>query len=225
MTTIQLPGRPPGGWLVLIGGGEFSFGETREIDEFVSSLLPPERRKIAFVPAASGSSEYGRHLGDHFQRLDPAAEVVTVPVYRERDARRGRNLEMIRSAGAVYLGAGVTNSLLDALRDTPALETIRESLASGGIVVAIGAAAAACGSFCRDMRRLPGVMPGLSLLERICVEPLFDPQADQFVRVLMAIPEVDLVWGIPAGTALAIGPEGEARVLGSGTIAAFRRPV
>lgn len=224
MATLRVPGQPPGGWLILIGGGEFSFGETQEIDELLVGLLPADRRTIAFIPAASGSSEYGRHLGDHFRRIDESIEVTTVPIYRERDARRGRNLEAIRGAGAVYIGAGVTNSLLDALRDTPALEALREYLGSGGIVVAIGAAAAACGSFCRDMRRLPGVTPGLSLVDRACVEPLFEPGRDQFVRTLMAIPEVDLVWGIPAGTALVIQPAGEAEIAGAGTVAAIRRP-
>lgn len=223
MATLRVPGRPPGGSLILIGGGEFSFGDTQEIDELIVALLPADRRTIAFIPAASGSSEYGRHLGDHFRKIDPTVETVNIPIYRERDARRGRNLDLIRNAGAVYIGAGVTNSLLDALRDTPALETLREYLASGGTIAAIGAAAAACGEFCRDMRRLPGVTPGLALVERACVEPLFDPQADQFVRTLMGIPEVELVWGIPAGTALAIEPSGDAQIAGNGSVAVIRK--
>ena len=43
--------------LVLIGGGEFSFGETREIDEFLVRNMPPDRETIAFLPTASGSAE------------------------------------------------------------------------------------------------------------------------------------------------------------------------
>jgi peptidase E len=52
--------------LVLIGGGEFSFGETREIDEFLLAQMPPDRRSIAFLPTASGSAEYAQHLGKYF---------------------------------------------------------------------------------------------------------------------------------------------------------------
>ena len=35
MNDLRIPGEPTNGWLVLIGGGEFSFGETREFDEFL----------------------------------------------------------------------------------------------------------------------------------------------------------------------------------------------
>src|SRR5260221_388711 len=34
--------------LVLIGGGEFSFGETREIDELLLRSMPPDPRTAAF---------------------------------------------------------------------------------------------------------------------------------------------------------------------------------
>ena len=51
--------------LVLIGGGEFSFGETREIDELLLSRIVPERRMVAFLPTASGSGEYATHFGIH----------------------------------------------------------------------------------------------------------------------------------------------------------------
>lgn len=224
MSTFTLPGEPTGGRLILIGGGEFSFGETEEIDRYLIDHLPPERRKIAFIPAASGSSEYARHLGDHFRKLDPGVEVANVPIYRERDSRRGRNLDAITDAGAVYLGAGVTNSLVDAVRNTPAEERLRSYLATGGIILAIGAAAAAVGPFCRDMTKLPGLMPGLGLLRSVAVEPSFEPRADQFVRTLMTMPEVEVVLGIPRGTAVAIGPDNSATIIGDATVAVVRRP-
>lgn len=224
MTTFNLPGPPLGGTLILIGGGEFSFGETEEIDRYLIHHLPRERRTIAFIPAASGSSEYGRHLGEHFRKLDASVEVVNVPIYRERDSRRGRNLDAIRDAGAVYLGAGVTNSLVDAVRSTPAEDQLRTYLASEGTIVAIGAAAAAVGPFCRDMTKLPGMMPGLALLPGIGIEPAFEPRADQFVRSLMTMPEVDVVLGIPPGTAVAIDERNEGLVIGDGAVAVVRRP-
>ena len=223
MTSFNLPGAPLAGRVILIGGGEFSFGETEEIDRYLIEHLPADNRTIAFIPAASGSSEYGRHLGDYFRKLDQSVNVVNVPVYRERDARRGRNLEAIRNAGAVYLGAGVTNAFMDAFRATPAEQQLRDYLASGGIVVAIGAAAAALGMFCRDMHKLPGMMPGLAILDGIAVEPAFEPRADQFVRSLMTMPETAVVLGIPRDTAVAI--EGNtATVVGNGAVAVVRRP-
>src|SRR6266542_3772252 len=84
--------------LVLIGGGEFSFGETREIDEYLLRHLPPDRRTVAFLPTASGSAEYARHLGAYFASIDPSVETVNVPVYRGRDNRRQKNLNAILAA-------------------------------------------------------------------------------------------------------------------------------
>src|SRR5690242_11153326 len=64
--------------LVLIGGGEFSFGETREIDEFLVRNMPADRKTIAFLPTASGSAEYAVHLGNYFKTIDPAIATINV---------------------------------------------------------------------------------------------------------------------------------------------------
>ena len=64
--------------LVLIGSGEFSFGETREIDEFLLAQMPRDRRTVAFLPTASGSAEYAQHLGKYFHEIDPSVETVNV---------------------------------------------------------------------------------------------------------------------------------------------------
>src|SRR6266849_5948358 len=106
--------------LVLIGGGEFSFGETREIDEFLVSKIPPDNKTIAFLPTASGSAEYAQHLGKYFKGIDPAIETTNVPIYRGRDSRRQKNVDLIKFAGLIYLGGGVTNNLLATLRESAA---------------------------------------------------------------------------------------------------------
>ena len=107
------PERLPGdGWIVLLGGGEFSFGETEAADRAWLAKLPGDA-KVGFLPAASGSKEYGGHfanyLHDGFGR-----EVETIPIYRARDARRNardaRRARRERAAAAepwvVYRGSG-----------------------------------------------------------------------------------------------------------------------
>src|SRR6266702_4193409 len=113
--------------LVLIGGGEFSFGETREIDEFLLAQMPHDRRTVAFLPTASGSAEYAQHLGKYFHEIDPSVETVNVPIYRGRDNRRQKNLNAILAAGMVYIGGGVTNNLLGTLRESAAEIALREA--------------------------------------------------------------------------------------------------
>ncbi len=199
------------GWLALLGGGEFSFGETEDADRAWLERTPPG--KVGFLPAASGSSEYGEHfaayLRDGFDR-----EVETLPIYRTRDGRRGKNRRRIEDVAAVYLGGGVTDQLLDAVRNTPCAEALAAKLQQGGVLAAMAAAAQCAGQVARSMFGGAAV-GGLGWLPGGAVEPNFDPAHDRRLRRLMAAPEVEWGLGIPARSALLLGPEGEAEVLGT----------
>jgi peptidase S51-like protein len=210
--TVELTlDRPPGpGWLVLIGGGEFSFGETEDADRAWLAKAGPGL--IGFLPTASGSDDYGRHFGTYLSLVHGRA-AETIPVYRRRDALRGRNAERIAQMDAVYLGAGVTDHLLDALPGTPALDALMAKLASG-VVVAIAAAAQALGHAARSLLGREEVM-GLGLLPGTAVEPNFEPMHDRRLRQLMQAPGVRRALGIPAGSALLVGPGGNVEVEGS----------
>lgn len=208
--------------LVLIGGGEFSFGETREIDRLLIEKMPSDRRTIAFLPTASGSAEYAQHLGKYFRELDPSVEVINVPIYRGRDSRRPKSLNAILAAGMIYLGGGVTNNLLETLRESPADLAMRDAAANGAVIAAIGAAASCFGTHARDMRG-GGALPALGWLAGTAVETGFDPKNDLALRRLMSLPDVQLGLGIPAKTALVIDGEGNGEIAGEGQIAAFRK--
>ena len=212
----------PVGTVALIGGGEFSFGETREIDALLLSQMPADRRTIAFLPTASGSAEYAEHIGKYFRELDPGVEVVNVPVYRGRDARRQKSLDTILAAGMVYLGGGVTNNLLETIRETAAELALREAAAKGAVIAAIGAAASCFGTHARDMHG-GTALPGLGWLAGTVVDTAFDPENDVTLRRLMSLPDVALGIGIPPKTALVIDAEGAGTIAGEGQIAAFRK--
>ncbi|MDQ3283679.1 MAG: Type 1 glutamine amidotransferase-like domain-containing protein [Acidobacteriota bacterium] len=220
---LQVPLATPITTLVLIGGGEFSFGETREIDELLLARLPGDKRTIAFLPTASGSAEYGVHFGAYLRGIDPNVEVINVPMYRGRDVRRPKNLFTISTAGMVYLGGGVTNNLLETLRESTAESVLREAAANGTIVAAIGAAASSFGVSARDMRGGSSALPALGWLANTAIDTAFVPENDVALRRLMSLPHVNLGIGIPAKTALVIDADGSAEVLGEGQIAAFRK--
>ena len=209
--------------LVLIGGGEFSFGETREIDTYLLSKMPADRRTIAFLPTASGSAEYGKHFGTYITGLDPTVSVINIPIYRGRDARRQKSLDQILAAGIIYLGGGVTNNLLETLRESPADLAMRGAAANGAVVAAIGAAASCFGSQARDMRGTASALPALGWLREAVVETSFDPDNDTMLRRLMSLPEVALGVGIPAQTAIAIHGDGSSAIVGEGRVAVFRK--
>jgi cyanophycinase-like exopeptidase len=206
--------------LVLIGGGEFSFGETREIDEFLLAQMPRDRRTIAFLPTASGSAEYAQHLGKYFHEIDPSVETVNVPIYRGRDNRRPKNLNAILGAGMIYIGGGVTNTLLGTLRESAAEIALREAASNGAVLAAIGAAASSFGTHVRDMRGVTTAIDGMGWLPNTVIDAGFD---DTALRRLMSLPDIRLGIGVPACTALAIRADGSTQVFGEGQIAAYRK--
>jgi cyanophycinase-like exopeptidase len=209
--------------LVLIGGGEFSFGETREIDEQLIARLPSDNKRVAFLPTASGSAEYATHLGNYFKQIDPDVDTMNVPVYRQRDSRRRKNLDLIRFAGLIYLGGGVTNNLLGTMRESGAEMAMRDAAADGVPIAAIGAAASCFGTNVRDMHGSGSALPGFGWLDATVIDTGFDASDDTMLRRLMSIEGTRLGLGIPPKTALSIGADGVATVIGAGNIAAFRK--
>jgi cyanophycinase-like exopeptidase len=225
---LQLTPALPFETLVLIGGGEFSFGETRAIDELLLARMPADRRSVAFLPSASGSAEYAVHFGTYLRGLCEQlnvenVEVVNVPIYRGRDNRRQKNLTAILGAGMIYLGGGVTNNLAPVLRESPAELALRDAAAQGAVITAIGAAASCFGTHARDMRGSGSALPALGWLANTVIDTGFDPQNDTALRRLMSLPEATLGLGIPAKTALVIHRDGTAEIAGDGQVAAFRR--
>jgi cyanophycinase-like exopeptidase len=203
--------RPAGrGWIVLIGGGEFSFGETREIDESILSRMPEGNRRVAFIPAASGSAEYGGHFAAYLRSIAPDIEVASVPIYRQRDARRGRNVGIVRDAGLIYVGGGVPSLAVDALRDTPALEAILSAAASGAAVGGIGGGASA--------------LAMLGMLPATAIQAPYDNDREPVLRAHFADPTVEIGIGIPPRTAVAVGEGGRVEILGEGSLTVMRRP-
>jgi cyanophycinase-like exopeptidase len=198
------------GWLVLIGGGEFSFGETLEADERWISKLG--EGPIGFLPTASGSTDYAEnfslYLKESFGR-----EMTLIPVYRARDARRQKNAERIEQASAVYIGGGVTDQLVQTLEGSVALEALGRKLASGGLVVAIAGATQAFGIFVRSLLGR-NIVPGFGWFPGGVIEPNFDPGHDRRLRQLMEQEGVEWGLGLPAGSAVLLGPNEQQEILG-----------
>ncbi|MBZ0114604.1 MAG: Type 1 glutamine amidotransferase-like domain-containing protein [Thermoanaerobaculia bacterium] len=203
--------RPPGGgWIALVGGGEFSFGETAEADS--AWLAHTNPGTVGFVPTASGSTDYGdlfaEYLRETFER-----KVETVPVFRGRDARRRKNCDRLAGLSAVYLGGGVVDHLVDTITGTTFAEALLDHLRGGGVVVAIAAAAQALGAFAHSPLEREAIF-GLAWLRGGVIEPNFDPGHDRRLRRTMEEPGVTFGLGIPAGSAILLGPDGVIETIG-----------
>ncbi|MFQ5527219.1 MAG: Type 1 glutamine amidotransferase-like domain-containing protein [Thermoanaerobaculia bacterium] len=206
------------GWLALIGGGEFSFGETRDADAAWLEKTPPG--PVAFLPTASGSADYATHFSTYVSEA-LEREPVTVPVYRDRDSRRGKNLERIATAAGVYIGGGIADTLVEVLAESPALEALEERVRQGGVVVAIGAAAQALAARCRSLTGRD-VLTGFAWLPRSAVEVNFDPAHDRRIRAILDEPGMKWGIGLPSGSALLLGPDG--RLETSGPVMILEEP-
>lgn len=198
------------GWLVLIGGGEFSFGETEGAD--AAWLGKVSAGPVAFLPTASGSVDYATHFSTYVSEA-LGHEAATLPIYRARDSRRTKNLERIAEAGAVYIGGGVADSLLEVLADSPAQEALEAKIRAGGVVVAIAAAAQALAARCRSLTGREA-LTGLAWLPRTAIEVNFDPAHDRRVRELLEAPGMAWGLGLPSGSAILFGPEGKIETAG-----------
>jgi hypothetical protein len=192
-----------GGWLALLGGGEFSFGETLEADR--AWLEKAGEGPIGFVPAASGSEDYARHFAGYLESAF-GRRLELIPIYRARDARRQRNAERIAACPAVYLGGGAPDHLLEALAGSVALEALRRKREEG-VVAAIAAAAQCCGAAVRSVSGR-GWLPGLGLLADVVVETNFDPGHDRRLRQLLTGAGVVRGIGLTPGSALLLGAGG-----------------
>lgn len=210
--TVPEIARPPGdGWLALLGGGELTFGETLDAD--LAWLERTPAGTVGFVPTASGSVDYGQQFATYLEE-EHEREAEIIPIYRPRDARRGKNAERVRDAAAVYLGGGIADRLIETLVDSPCHQALLDRLRAGGTVVAIAAAAQALGQVARSIA-VGETLPGLGWLRGGVVEPNFDPEHDRRLRKLLAEPGVGWGLGIPAGAAVLAGPAGEVEVVGT----------
>jgi cyanophycinase-like exopeptidase len=198
------------GWLALLGGGEFSFGETLETDGMWVSKL--DEGPVGFLPTASGSSDYAANFSDYLKESF-GRESVLIPVYRARDARRRKNVDRIDEAAAIYIGGGITDQLVETLQDTAALEALGRKLGSGGIVVAIAGATQAFGVLVRSLLGRD-VVSGFGWLPGGVIEPNFDPGHDRRLRKLMEQRGVQWGLGLPAGSAVLLGPAGQQEMAG-----------
>lgn len=203
-----------GGWLALIGGGEFSFGETLDVDRAWLAKAPAAEASepIGFLPTASGSVDYAHHFATYLEEAFER-QVEVIPVYRGRDARRQKNVERLVATEALYLGGGVSETLLEVVAGSPAGEALERRLGAGGVVAAIAAAAQALGTVCRGLGGT--ALDGLNFLPATAVETNFTPAHDRRLRELLEVPGVETGVGIAAGSALLLGPAGEVEVVGS----------
>ncbi|NLE46607.1 MAG: hypothetical protein GX620_17975 [Chloroflexi bacterium] len=204
-----------GGWLVLSGGGRWEAGEAGDIDAAALGWAMVGR-PVAVLLTAGASTASGEALVDYLVDLG-APEGYIVPVFDEAGARNLENCGLLAQAGLIYIADGPDIvRLVRVLRGSPALEAIGQAFEIGASIYAVGAAAMALGAWVSGGDQAEH---GLGLLENLVIEPRFSgaESASRLRHLLAAHPDC-MGLGVPYQSAVALGPEGQVRTMGSDQI-------
>jgi len=196
------------GWLILVGGGELE--DVCDIHRAAIEAMSDES-PVVYVPTGSASSDAGRGRGqvvaEQIEELGGPAGYVA-PIFTRADASDPKNVRRLTQAGLVYLGDGSARRLIETLSGTPSLDALAAAYAAGAVILAEGEAACALGAW--GLAKDGEVIAGWGWLPESLVCPAFH---DAGLRDAVKSKPECLGLGIPAGSALALGPENQVQPL------------
>lgn len=202
------------GWLVLTGGGDWEANETGDIDTAVLGWANLDQ-PIAVLPTAGGSTAEHEALLDYYADLGGPHGYI-VPIFDAGGAQMAQSCRMLEEAGLIYIGDGpdVLN-LARVLRSSPALKAMARAFEAGAVILGVGAGAVPLGAWIADPDDPERAEPGWGWLPNAAIEPHFTrTEAAQSLQSLLALHPGCLGLGIPAGSALAFGPDGQLENIG-----------
>jgi len=196
------------GWLILVGGGELE--DLTDIHRAAIEAMSDES-PVVYIPAASASQDEGRGRGqivtEQIEELGGPVGYVA-PIFTRTDASDPKNVRRVTQAGLVYLGGGNAKKLIETCTGTPALDALAAAYAAGAVILAEGEAACALGAW--GLCASGDILAGWGWLSETLVCPAFK---DTALRDAVKSKPECLGLGIPAGSALALGPENQVQPL------------
>ncbi len=201
------------GWLVLVGGEDWRSGASDAIDPHILNLANLDRPLLVL-----SDSHPAEELEDFVDYLIGCGASFAASYTLAARGTPPDLLEDLADAGVVYLLTRNPLRLVRSLRYSPVLEAIIQGYTSeqGLIVVGYGAAAACFGAQVWQGRQME---EGLQWLEHIVVQPGYDAQPETLRAIARSQPDL-LGLGLPADTALALGPDHQVLTWGTGQITA-----
>ena len=173
-----------------------------------------------FLRRIRTSAQYMKRVLDDMSHM---VKLLARPTAKKTTPLRELIEEAMQKHSYAIEDGGVTNNLLATIRESGAEMAMRDAAADGVAIAAIGAAATCFGTHARDMQHGGSALPALGWLDATVIDTGFDASDDTMLRRLMSIEGTRLGLGIPPKTALSIGADGVATIIGEGNIAAFRK--
>lgn len=213
------------GFLIPIGGAEGKRRKDRHILEKFVGLCGGETAKILVIPTASLLDETGPTYQALFEEL--GARSRCIPVEKREDCFGEEILEVLQRSTGVFITGGNQLRLSTIYGGTPVARTLRQMNADGTPLAGTSAGAAImaehmiAGGRGGPSPRESGVelAPGLGLTNRVIIDQHFS-QRWRMGRLLSALSFNPFVCGlgIDENTAAFIGPDGDAEIVGRGTV-------
>lgn len=210
------------GWLVLLGGGDWRRGETDQVDAQLLSVANLDRPMVVLI--AEGSRAEAEQILDHYTLLGgPGGEAFSLAELTRMQLETTQFITLIQEAGILYLGGQHLLPLVNNLHNSQALRYIVEGYSTyqGLTLIGAGAGAAALGHWAFTAQPPHQQAMGLGFVMSAVVVPHFKgTENSPILRALPQIGEALLGLGVPDGTALALGPQGQVETWGEGTVTA-----
>jgi cyanophycinase len=200
---------PVGGTIALVGGGPFRDNDV--LDRQLLTAAGAER--VVVLPTADAFEEPSALVAAAMswaERL--AVEVDALMVLQRHDAEDPGAAEVVRAAPAVYLVGDSSQHLRSALKETPVFTALGEVLAADGLIVAVGACAAALCDPMLDQRGGAFTL-GLGLVRGMAVIPEAETWSEERLLRTLSLADTAVV-ELPTGAAV-VGRDGAWELTGS----------
>lgn len=219
-------GRNQKGNLVIIGGAEDKYGESRILEEVVQIIGGEDARIGILTTATEHPEEVGKEYREVFLRLG-VRETDILNINTRDEANSEENVRRIRDVTGFFFTGGDQLRITSILGGTKAYEALYHSFNQGTAVVGTSAGASVMsntmiveGNSNDAARKCTLKMaPGLSFLEGVIIDQHFD-QRGRLGRLLCGVAENPgiLGIGIDEDTAIRVFPEEYFEVLGSNAV-------
>ena len=208
------------GPIALVGGDEFRDG-CEPMDREILDATGASRPRVLIVPTAAARQNPSKAAANgvaYFEGL--GAEADSLMVLDSEDAGDYGLVSRVRWADVIYLTGGDPAHLLNVLRGSRMLESVKEAVSGGAVLAGSSAGAMVLG----EWMRYGGVRPALGLLDGLAVLPHHERSTPDVVAAELAETAYPggFVLGIDAGAACLGGRDGW-RVAGKGSVVLYSR--
>ena len=183
----------PKGTLVAIGGNEDKRDEMRILRQTIEEVRGEAKSAVVIAAASREPVEASRPYLRAFEELG-IDRVRPLDLQSRREVEEQRTLDRLADADIVYFTGGDQKRLVEALRDSQALELIRERYHAGAVIAGTSAGAAAMSATMIAGGRAEDALSkgnieidiGLGLISGVLIDTHFI-QRGRFARLLEAV--------------------------------------